>query len=76
MPMAEGITWCKQRWFLFSNSPDTWWVSGRYPLGITGKKIKIYVGHFGKWNAHRCKHSIFQNALWILVLDKCSNNVL
>jgi hypothetical protein len=26
--------------------------------------------HFGKWNAHRCEHFIFQNAPWVLPLCK------
>jgi len=37
-----------------------WPICGR----CDGKKNNIR--YFGKWNAHRCRHFIFQDALWVL----------
>ncbi len=36
MPMAEGVTWCKNQHVIFINH-DTRKVPARYPLGITVK---------------------------------------
>ncbi len=36
-----------------------------------GKKTDL--GHFGKWNVHKCGHSVFQNGPWVLTLSKWSS---
>jgi hypothetical protein len=37
------------------------------------EKVENYAGHFGKSNAHKIRHLVFQNALQILLLFKVAS---
>jgi hypothetical protein len=69
---SEGITKHKNKKHLdlfLTFSHDTWQVSNKYPLGITGKKLKDNAEHFGKW----CEHFVFGNASQYFTLCKITS---
>ncbi len=57
--------------FLWYPMGSIWWVPAKYHKNF----LTNDVGHFGKWNTHTCRHSVFQNALWDFVVCNCTSKI-
>jgi len=75
-PALRALLSIKSTWFVLLQKflwypMGIWWLPAKYHKNF----LTNDVGHLKKWNAHTCRHSVFQNALWDSTVCNCTSKI-